>query len=112
MQVITVESTALATVGYDEARERLQVEFGGRAIYHYFGVPAAVYQGLLAALSKGSYFNQAIRGRFPFCLISELHADFAVAHPPECAFGRRSASARRLLSQPYLRIHFRSTEPA
>jgi len=31
MQVITVESTALATVGYDEARERLQVEFGGRA---------------------------------------------------------------------------------
>ena len=52
MQVITVESTALATVGYDEARERLQVEFGGRAIYHYFGVPAAVYQGLLTALFK------------------------------------------------------------
>ena len=75
MQVITVESTALATVGYDEARERLQVEFGGRAIYHYFGVPAAVCQGLLTALSKGSYFNQAIRGRFPFGLISELHAD-------------------------------------
>ena len=65
MQVITVESTALATVGYDEARERLQVEFGGRTIYHYLGVPAAVYQGLLTALSKGSYFNQAIRGRYP-----------------------------------------------
>jgi len=61
MQVIPVESTALATVGYDEARELLRVEFCGRAIYHYFGVPAAVHQGLLGASSKGSYFNQAIR---------------------------------------------------
>ena len=72
MRVTIVESTALATVGYDEARELLQVEFCGQAIYHYFGVPAAVHQRLLCAPSKGSYFNQAIRGRFPFCLISEL----------------------------------------
>ena len=82
MQVITVESTGLATVGYDEARERLQVEFGGRAIYHYFGVPAAIHQTLLGAPSKGSYFNQAIRGRFPFCLISEWNADVAYAPKP------------------------------
>jgi hypothetical protein len=75
VHVTTVESTALATIGYDEARELLQVEFCGRAIYHYFGVPAAVHQGLLGAASKGSYFNQAIRGRFPFCLISGLNAD-------------------------------------
>jgi hypothetical protein len=74
MRVATVESTALATVGYDEARELLQVEFCGRAFYHYFGVPAVVHQGLLAAPSKGSYFNHAIRGRFPFCLIAELDA--------------------------------------
>lgn len=74
MRVTTVESTALATVGYDEARELLQVEFCGRAIYRYFGVPAAVHQHLLSAPSKGSYFKQAIRGRFPFCPISELPA--------------------------------------
>ena len=79
MHVTTVESTALATVSYDEARELLQVEFCGRAIYHYFGVPAAVHQRLLGAPSKGSYFNQAIRGRFPFCLISDLNADVADA---------------------------------
>ena len=75
MRVTSVESTALATVGYDEALELLQVEFRGRAIYRYFGVPAAVHQGLLGAPSKGRYFNQAIRGRFPFWLISELPAD-------------------------------------
>ena len=74
MRVTTVESTVLATVGYDEARQLLQVEFCGRAIYRYFGVPAAVHQQLLNAASKGSYFNQAIRGRFPFCPICEWHA--------------------------------------
>ena len=84
MQVVTVESTVLATVGYDEVRKLLQVEFSGRAIYHYFGVPAAVHQGLLAAPSKGCYFNQAIRGRFPFCLISELPA---VAPDAQCRWG-------------------------
>jgi hypothetical protein len=89
LQAITVESTAFATVGYDEARELLQVEFCGRALYHYFGVPAAVYQQLLCAPSMGSYFNQAIRGRFPFCLISELPA---VAPDAQC---RPGAAARR-----------------
>jgi KTSC domain len=89
MQVISVGSTALATVGYDEARELLQVEFDGRAIYHYFGVPVAVHQGLLAAPSKGRYFNQAIRGRFPFCLIPELHADASDAQCRPGAAHRR-----------------------
>ena len=74
MRVTAVESTALATIGYDVARELLQIEFCGRAIYHYFDVPAAVHQALLVAPSKGSYFNQAIRGRFPFCRISDLDA--------------------------------------
>ena len=74
MHVTAVESTMLATVAYDEARELLQLVFRGRGIYRYFGVPAAVHQALLGAPSKGSYFNQAIRGRFPFCPISEWNA--------------------------------------
>ena len=82
MRITAVESTVLVTVGYDEARELLQVEFCGRAIYHYFGVPAAIHQTLLGAPWKGSYFNQAIRGRFPFCLISEWNADVAYAPKP------------------------------
>jgi hypothetical protein len=66
MRVATVESTTLATVAYDEARELLQLEFCSRAVYLYFGVPAAVHQALLDAPSKGRYFNRAIRGRFPY----------------------------------------------
>ena len=74
MQVIPVESAALATVGYDEARELLQVEFCGRAIYQFFGVPVAVHEGLLGSPSKGSYFNQAIRGRFAYQRVSQKPA--------------------------------------
>ena len=66
MCVVTVESTTLATVAYDEGRELLQLEFCSRAVYLYFGVPAAVHQALLAAPSKGRYFNQTIRGRFSY----------------------------------------------
>jgi hypothetical protein len=39
MNVTAVESTTLATVAYEEARELLRLEFRSQAIYHYFGVP-------------------------------------------------------------------------
>ena len=35
MHVATVESTTLATVAYDEARELLQLEFCSQAVYVY-----------------------------------------------------------------------------
>jgi hypothetical protein len=66
MSVVSVESTTLATVAYDEARQLLQIEFCSRAVYLYFGVPAAVHAALLAAPSKGKCFHQTIRGRFSY----------------------------------------------
>lgn len=78
MRVATVDSSTLATVAYDEARELLQLEFCARAVYEYFDVPAAVHQALLDAPSKGRYFNQAIRDRFPYRLIADR-----VAVPPD-----------------------------
>jgi hypothetical protein len=74
MNVTAVESTTLATVAYDDAQELLQLEFGSGAIYQYFGVPAAVHAALRRAPSKGSYFNQVIRGRFPYALASNAQA--------------------------------------
>jgi len=64
MRMATVESSTLAAVAYDEARQLLQLEFCSRAVYQYFSVPSAVYEALLAAPSKGRYFNHVIRGRF------------------------------------------------
>lgn len=67
MLVVAVESSTIASVGYDLTRRLLQLEFCSRAIYHYFGVPVGIHEALLEAPSKGSYFNRAIRGRFPYC---------------------------------------------
>jgi hypothetical protein len=71
MNAIAVESSTLATIGYDSTRELLQLEFSSRTFYQYFGVPATVHEGLMYAPSKGSYFNQNIRGKFPYRRISE-----------------------------------------
>ena len=75
MLVAAVESTVLTTVAYDEARRLLQLEFCSRAIYQYFGVPAAVHEALLGAPSKGSYFNQTVRRRFPYRLVTDFNTD-------------------------------------
>ena len=74
MRDAAVESTTLVKVSYDDARELLQLEFCSRAVYQYFSVPAVVHQALLDASSKGRYFNQSIRGRFPYRLISDFDA--------------------------------------
>jgi len=70
MNVKAVESTTLVAVGYDETHETLHLEFRSRAVYRYFGVPGSVYEALVAAPSKGRHFNEAIRGRFAYSLIS------------------------------------------
>ncbi len=64
MNIKPVESATLAAIGYDETREVLQLEFRSHAVYRYFGVPGSVYETLVAASSKGRYFNEAIRGHF------------------------------------------------
>ncbi len=71
MRVAAVESTTLATAGYGEAGELLQLEFRSGAVYPYFGVPPAVYGALLEAPSKDQYFHRAIRGRFAYRVVSD-----------------------------------------
>lgn len=62
-----VSSTELASIGYQEATSVLEVEFRKGGVYQYFGVPAQIYDQLMAAPSKGSYFNRVIReGGYPY----------------------------------------------
>jgi hypothetical protein len=60
-----VESSSLASVGFSEEHNVLEVEFNNRRLYEYFGVPRALYEQLLAAQSKGAFMNRFIRHRFP-----------------------------------------------
>jgi len=82
MDITVVVSTTLATVAYDGVRNLLQLEFRSRAVYRYFGVPSTVHEALLGAPSKGSYFNQAIRGRFPYVRVPGLQAAGTSAEVP------------------------------
>lgn len=77
MNQMRVESTTLWTLAYDDGRGILQLEFRSRAIYHYYGVAAAIYEALQCAASKGSYFNRVIRGRFPYALCASAQSSLA-----------------------------------
>ena len=92
MNLTPVESSTLVTVGFDHDGELLQLEFcHSRAVYRYFAVPAAVHEALLAATSKGSYFNQAIRGRYRFVQVGGLQAVSDVPGPVPCESPRGAA---------------------
>ena len=62
---IPVQSSLLASVGYS-IDETLDLEFLSGAVYRYFAVPHAVFEDLIAAQSKGGYFNRNVRSRFPY----------------------------------------------
>jgi hypothetical protein len=66
MQSVPLESTLLASASYHGRRRLLDVIFHSGELYRYFNVPSACYQGLLAADSKGTYFNLHIRNCFPY----------------------------------------------
>lgn len=62
----SVASSNIASVGYDPESETLEIKFNGSGIYSYEKVPASVYDALMAAESKGSYFAKNIKGKYGF----------------------------------------------
>ena len=64
MEMIAVRSSAMTAVGYDPATRRMRIRFEQGHPYDFCGVPPAIHNGLMAALSKGSYYNQHIRDRY------------------------------------------------
>lgn len=60
-----VESALIARAGYDAETQMMgiqMVETGDT--YYYKGVSQAVYDGFVAAESKGAYFVQNIKGQY------------------------------------------------
>lgn len=58
-------STVIESVRYDEGANTLDIVFTTGRVYRYFAVPSTVHHELLNAESKGRYFNEVIRPRFP-----------------------------------------------
>jgi hypothetical protein len=61
-----VASESIASIGYDDDAEVLEVEFVTGTVYRYRGVPEDVYDDLRQAPSKGAYFNRHIKDAYPF----------------------------------------------
>ena len=64
-----VESSNLASVGYDEGSCTLEVEFINGSVYQYFNVPKSTYEELMQAGSHGIYFSDNIRNVYPYSRI-------------------------------------------
>lgn len=64
MDMIRVSSAAITAVGYDPATMRMRIRFVQGETYDFCRVPTQVFQGLLDARSKGSYYNDHIRDRY------------------------------------------------
>ena len=65
----SIDSSLIRSVTYG-TDATLTVHLHGGAVYRYFTVPRTVFEALLAAASKGAYFNRHIRDGFPYQQVS------------------------------------------
>jgi preprotein translocase subunit SecB len=63
MQRKSVKSSNIASVGYDAARNVLEIEFKTGGVFHYAGVSQKQYDSLIASESVGKFFHGHIRGK-------------------------------------------------
>lgn len=61
-----VESTAISDIRYEDERQKLFVRFEGGGEYVYVGVPGEVHRSFIEADSRGRFFADQIRDRFPY----------------------------------------------
>jgi len=66
MDRVPVDSSNLASIGYDESTQTLEIEFKNGGLYQYFDVPASVHTELLGSDSLGSYFSHQIRSSYRY----------------------------------------------
>jgi len=65
MNLIPVSSSAIAAVGYNPQTQNLKIRFvNGYTVYDFCNVPQHIYDGLMAAGSKGGYYRRFIRGKY------------------------------------------------
>jgi len=64
MQRVPLESSSIASIGYDPRERVLELEFRQSwEVYQYFDVPTEEYAAFLAADSKGTFLNQRLKPR-------------------------------------------------
>ena len=59
-----VNSSDIASIGYDAATQTLEIEFRATGVYRYFSVPPEVFETIRTTPSPGKFFLQTIKGKF------------------------------------------------
>jgi hypothetical protein len=65
MRRLPIQSRSLKSLGYDEEKKILEVEFHSGAVYQYTGVTKELLFKLVKAPSRGRFFNEHIREHYP-----------------------------------------------
>lgn len=63
-EMTPVDSSSVASIGYDADTQELTVEFLGGGTYVYSLVPDASYQELMSSNSIGAYVNREIKPHY------------------------------------------------
>lgn len=66
MKRVSVNSSNIASIGYESSTQTLEVEFHSGGIYEYYNVPSHVYTALMNATSHGGYLAKNIKGHYKF----------------------------------------------
>lgn len=95
--LVPVVSQKLKAIGYDAEHERLvaQFQYGKESVYEYFEVDEMMYEGLVEAESKGSYFGKNIAGDRNFRPYKYRAVGFLGDTPEAVAVGFAPAPAPR-----------------
>lgn len=75
-----VPSSNIDDLGYDAEHKTLAVGFKNGSIFHFSGVPLALYEAFRKAPSAGKFFHAAVRGKFT----SRKVAPLVLALCPQC----------------------------
>lgn len=69
MDRIPVSSSNIASIGYDQKTQTLEVEFLKGSLYQYFDVPQIVYEEFIGADSKGKFLATQIKGIYRYARV-------------------------------------------
>jgi hypothetical protein len=65
MERISVKSSELRSIGYDESRKILEIEFHHGGVYQYSGVSKKIYDNLMNSVSShAQYYDRYIKNRY------------------------------------------------
>jgi KTSC domain len=63
---VPLDSSSLASVGYEADASILEVEFTDGSLYQYVDVPAELFDEIVSSDSPGTTFNETVQGRFAY----------------------------------------------